>query len=95
MQSVHVGSADATVLPCAAWFIPSDCATRALRQFAEGLVREDNMVCEKCWGDAYFRYRFVDSGKSQSEHYRELLEERKDNPCTPEEQDVTDTTNES
>lgn len=44
------------------------------------------MACEKCWGDAYFRYRFVDPGKSQSEHYRELLEERRDKPCTPEEQ---------
>lgn len=44
------------------------------------------MACEKCWGDAYFRWRFVDGGKSQSEHYRELLEERKDAPCTPDEQ---------
>ena len=45
------------------------------------------MACEKCWGDAYFRYRFVDSSKSQAEHYRELLKERKDNPCTKEEQE--------
>ena len=44
------------------------------------------MACEKCWGDAYFRYRFVDSTKSQSDHYRELLEERKDTPCSPGEQ---------
>jgi hypothetical protein len=43
-------------------------------------------ACEKCWGDAYFRYRFVDSGKSQAQHYQELLEERKDKPCSAEEQ---------
>jgi hypothetical protein len=49
-------------------------------------TEEKNMACEKCWGDAYFRWRFVDGTKSQSEHYRELLEERKDNPCTPEEE---------
>ncbi|MDY6895005.1 MAG: hypothetical protein SVO01_06265 [Thermotogota bacterium] len=40
--------------------------------------------CEKCWGDAYFRHRVT--GKSQTECYRELLKERKDNPCSPEEQ---------
>ena len=43
------------------------------------------MACEKCWGDAYKR-SLVD-GRAQSEHYRELLEERKDNPCTHAEQD--------
>jgi len=36
-------------------------------------------VCEKCWSDAYMRSR--DTGKSQTECYYELLEERKDNPC--------------
>lgn len=45
------------------------------------------MACEKCWGDAYFRwYSMMDVRKSQSDHYRDLLEERKENPCTPEEQ---------
>ena len=40
--------------------------------------------CEKCWNDAHSRMRAT--GKDQAECYRELLEERKDNPCTPEEQ---------
>jgi len=42
------------------------------------------MICEKCWGDAYRRSFF--SGKDQIDCYHELLEERKNNPCTPEEQ---------
>jgi len=42
-------------------------------------------VCEKCWGDAYMRM-LSEPTKSQSEHYYDLLQERKDNPCTPEEQ---------
>jgi len=41
--------------------------------------------CEKCWGDAY-RREFNQPLKSQSEHYHDLLEERKDNPCSPKEQ---------
>ena len=41
--------------------------------------------CEKCWGDAYRRYR-CDPFRSQAEHYSELISERKDNPCTPEQQ---------
>jgi hypothetical protein len=41
-------------------------------------------ACEKCRSDAYLRA--YGSGKSQSECYRELLEERKDNPCSPQEQ---------
>lgn len=42
-------------------------------------------ACEKCWSDAYMR--MVDHPmKSQSEHYQDLLEERKDNPCSIEEQ---------
>lgn len=39
------------------------------------------MCCEKCWGDAYMR-TLSDPVKTQSDHYRELLEERKDKPCT-------------
>jgi hypothetical protein len=42
------------------------------------------MVCEKCWSDAYLKAK--STGRSQAECYLELLEERKDNPCTPEEQ---------
>jgi hypothetical protein len=42
------------------------------------------MTCEKCWGDAYRRSRCT--GRSQSESYQELLLERKDNPCTPQQQ---------
>jgi len=41
-------------------------------------------ACEKCWGDAYLRSK--SSHRSQTECYRELLEERRDNPCSPEEQ---------
>ena len=41
-------------------------------------------ACEKCWRDAYLRS--LATGKSQSECYMELLEERKDNPCTLKEQ---------
>ena len=41
--------------------------------------------CEKCWGDAYMR--MLGSGsKDQAEHYHDLIEERKNNPCTPKEQ---------
>lgn len=46
-------------------------------------------ACEKCWGDAYSRM-MCQPEKSQTEHYRDLLNERKDNPCTPEEQAGTD-----
>jgi hypothetical protein len=41
-------------------------------------------VCEKCWRDAY--RIALSRGKSQTEVYLELLEERKDHPCTIEEQ---------
>jgi hypothetical protein len=44
------------------------------------------MACEKCWNDAYRRWYF-DPSKSQAEHYAELLEERKNEPCTKEEQE--------
>ena len=40
--------------------------------------------CEKCWGDAYMR-AMVD-GRSQAEHYQELIIERMGKPCTPEQQ---------
>jgi len=40
--------------------------------------------CEKCWADAF--RRSYGTSKSQTECYYELLEERKDNPCTPEQQ---------
>lgn len=42
-------------------------------------------ACEKCWADAY-RRMLCFPGKSQAEHYADILEERKDNPCTVEEQ---------
>jgi len=42
-------------------------------------------LCEKCWSDAAMR-QFRDTGKAQVEHYLDLLEERKDNPCSEEEQ---------
>ena len=41
-------------------------------------------ICEKCWGDAYLR--MLATGKPKEVCYRELLEERKDNPCPPEEE---------
>lgn len=41
-------------------------------------------ACEKCWNDAYVRM-IGDPGKSQSEHYNDLLEERKNNPCNEKE----------
>jgi hypothetical protein len=37
-------------------------------------------ACEKCWRDASARVLFL--GGSVSEHYRALLEERRDNPCS-------------
>lgn len=42
-------------------------------------------MCEKCWGDAYMRM-LGEPSKSQTEHYKDLLNERKDNPCTPAQQ---------
>ena len=41
--------------------------------------------CEKCWDDAA-RRAFENPEKLLSEHYHDLIAERKDNPCTPEEQ---------
>ena len=37
-------------------------------------------MCEYCWREAYMRMENHPS-KSQAEHYHDLLEERKDNPC--------------
>ena len=42
------------------------------------------MICEKCWGDAHLR--MLATGKPQETCYKELLEERKDNPCPQEAQ---------
>lgn len=41
--------------------------------------------CEKCWGDAYMRSR-ENPMKAQAAHYMELIAERAENPCTPEDQ---------
>lgn len=38
-------------------------------------------ACEKCWSDAH-----GDPYKSVAEEYERLIEERRDRPCTPEEQ---------
>ena len=43
------------------------------------------MACEKCWGDAYMLT--LCGTKTQAEYYHQLLAERKDNPCTKEEQE--------
>ena len=42
-------------------------------------------ACEKCWADAYRRMK-ANLSKSQGEHYYDLLEERKHNPCSVKEQ---------
>jgi hypothetical protein len=41
-------------------------------------------ACEKCWRDAGMRAQ--SSGGSHYEHYWRLLDERRNNPCSPEEQ---------
>jgi len=41
--------------------------------------------CEKCWCDAYYR-SIEDPMIPQAVHYQNLIEERKENPCTAEEQ---------
>ena len=43
-------------------------------------------ACEKCWRDANLRAATM--GGTVSDHYRALLDERKDNPCQDE--SVTD-----
>ena len=40
--------------------------------------------CEKCWNDAYLQS--FGTGKSQGEVYYEILEKRKNNPCSEKEQ---------
>ncbi len=42
-------------------------------------------TCEKCWDDAYMRTH-SEPMICQVDHYYNLLKERKENPCTPEEQ---------
>lgn len=37
-------------------------------------------ACEKCWLDAY-RRSMDHPWKDQGQHYEDLLEERKSNPC--------------
>lgn len=45
------------------------------------------MACEKCWRDAWARfYASADPSKDVSDHYRDLLAERRDSPCTPEQE---------
>jgi len=41
-------------------------------------------ACERCWGDAFHKSRIT--GRSQGECYTELIEERKNKPCTQKEQ---------
>lgn len=41
-------------------------------------------ACEKCWADANTRAFFL--GGSVSDHYRDLLHERRDTPCSPSQQ---------
>lgn len=48
---------------------------------------ENHGACEKCWGDAYIRARTL--GGFQVDRYYELLDERKDNPCSVQEQKGT------
>jgi hypothetical protein len=42
------------------------------------------MMCEKCWRDAF--NRAYGGSKSQAECYQEILDERKNKPCTLEQQ---------
>lgn len=41
--------------------------------------------CEKCWSDAYVR-SIENPMKTQTEHYQDLLKERIEYRCTPEQQ---------
>ena len=45
--------------------------------------------CEKCWNDAH---SLADAYGSVAEAYQHLLEERRNAPCTPEEQAGPDAT---
>lgn len=40
------------------------------------------MICEKCWGDSYVK----DEGVPRVDRYLELIDDRRDNPCSPREQ---------
>jgi len=42
-------------------------------------------LCKRCWTDADLRV-WHDRKKTRTEHYRELLAERKATPCTPAQQ---------
>lgn len=42
-------------------------------------------MCDKCWRDAYVLSMTI--GGFQVDHYHKLLEERKDNPCTKDEEE--------
>ena len=42
-------------------------------------------MCEKCWGDAWDGGHFGGC-ETQTDRYAQLLEERKDSPCSPEQQ---------
>src|SRR6185369_1305212 len=46
-------------------------------------------ACEKCWRDAHFG---PDGSDGVADRYRELMDERKATPCTPEEQAGPDAT---
>ena len=43
-------------------------------------------ACERCWADAYTRMHTRQDGRSQYEHYVDLLNERRNHPCTEDEQ---------
>ena len=43
--------------------------------------------CEKCWNDAFLRLMtYGGTDKTQADFYIELIDERADNPCSPDEQ---------
>lgn len=50
----------------------------------EGQTKPHQGACEKCWRDASARAMHL--GGSTVEHYRDLLRERQDNPCSEAEQ---------
>jgi len=41
-------------------------------------------ACEKCWSDAYLRA--LNTNKTQTDYFHELVKERRASPCTPKEQ---------
>ena len=43
------------------------------------------MICLRCWRDAYDGGHYGGC-ETQAERYGQLLDERKDSPCTPEQQ---------